>query len=67
VVLFKVLIMPQLKIIKCSNPTYWYAKEVGKEFYFDKSEKKELNYNVKRPLVKGFEWRCVDAKDIQIL
>lgn len=50
----------KIKIIKCSNPSYWYEKQIGSEFFVEPKDKKTF-------LLIGDYSIGIDTDDCEIL
>lgn len=57
----------QLKIIKASEPTYWYAKDIGSIYDYDPPPKESQTLNVKVVKDKTTQWKQVLKKDVEFI
>ncbi len=57
----------QLKIIKASEPTYWYAKKLGSIYDYDIPPKESNTLNVKVVTNKSIQWKQVLKKDVEFI
>lgn len=57
----------QLKIVKCSNPTLCYSKDVGNIYDYDVQLKPSDTINVKVVKDKNVVWKQVLKKDVEFI